>query len=505
MPINQRFLHSRTFTSSIVFASYLLCTSASFAFNPNADTQNQTTAAAASSLPDPEALYNAPMNRYASIRSTSKVDYIPPVSAIEMPKPLYPERVNSVAPAVALAPVPAPAPAVAQASIALPPVSEEVKTAAEKVMAEQQPVQPAPMTVTVPVVSAANNVQTPVNVSGGFIAPAPLAVTPPARAVTPAAPRAVVVAPVQAAVIVPVQASSPIPLISKAPDAALEKAAQQAAVLSQQPNRQLSDQTRSILSHVPGNLDKAEPTRTAKVSIDRVTPEINDLLGDKVKEDSYEAAGLSIKVRRNGLDTNYELNRAYTSLMGGDSEAAIETYKNILSTNATNQDALFGLAATYHRLGNFDKARPLYGALLKINPQHREALNNFLVLASDESPQDALPELVRLETRNPDFSPIPAQIAIVLDKLGFKDEARDKMLRAIELAPDNMTYKYNLAIMLDRQGQVADASALYRMLIESSLHGQKIPASVDAMQRRLNYLSASPNTVATATVAAAVN
>ena len=128
-------------------------------------------------------------------------------------------------------------------------------------------------------------------------------------------------------------------------------------------------------------------------------------------------------------------------------------------------------------------------------------MNNFLVLVSDESPQDALPELERLEARNPDFSPIPAQTAIVLDKLGFKDEARAKMLRAIELAPDNMTYKYNLAIMLDHQGRVADATALYRMLIESSLRGEKVPASTDAMQRRLNYLSAAPDNAATHSVA----
>lgn len=280
------------------------------------------------------------------------------------------------------------------------------------------------------------------------------------------------------------------------PPTAIQQAASEAAVVSD-PIPELSNETRRILSRVKGNLDAAPVSKGANtITMSRVTPEIKDILGSKVKEDAYEAVGLSIKVRRPGLDANHELNRAYTSLMGGDTDTAIEVYKNILSTDASNQDALFGLAATYHRLGNLDKARPLYGALLQLNPQHREGLNNFLVLVGDESPQEALPELQRLEARNPVFSPIPAQIALVLDKLGYKDEAREKMLRAIELAPDNLTYKFNLAVMLDSQGQAADATALYQLLIESSLRGQKVPASADAMQRRVNYLTASTNETA---------
>jgi Flp pilus assembly protein TadD len=175
--------------------------------------------------------------------------------------------------------------------------------------------------------------------------------------------------------------------------------------------------------------------------------------------------------------------------MGGDSAQAIDTYKNILSTEPTNEDALFGLASTYHRLGNLESARPYYGRLLKINPTHREGLNNFLALVSDESPQEALAELERLEQRNPDFSPIPAQQSLVLAKLGYADQAREKILRAIELSPDNLTYKYNLAVMLDKQGRYADAGALYRLLIDASLKGQKIPASLDILQKRLNFIT----------------
>lgn len=224
-----------------------------------------------------------------------------------------------------------------------------------------------------------------------------------------------------------------------------------------------------------------------KLAVSRSNPALKSIADTDTK--SYDAVGLSIKVAKPGLDTNFELNRAYSALTGGDDAAAIDIYKNVLGADPQNQDALFGIASIYHRNGELAKARPYYGELLKINPNHREGLNNFLALVSVESPNEALAELGRLEQKNRDFSPIPAQEALVMNKLGYYEQARDKMLRAIELAPENYTYKYNLAIMMDHQGDYADAGALYRILIDASLNGEKLPASTETLQKRLNYIS----------------
>jgi Flp pilus assembly protein TadD len=251
----------------------------------------------------------------------------------------------------------------------------------------------------------------------------------------------------------------------------------------------LSRNTKSILATIPSKLDTPLPGKAQKLNMSRTTPTLDALDIKHGKKDAYEAAGIKISVSRPGLDTNYELNRAFTAISGGDSATAMQIYKNILSAEPTNPDALFGLASIYHRQGQLDKARPLYGVLLKNYPSHREGINNFLVLVSDESPQEALAELERLEQRNPDFSPIPAQQALVLERLGYAEEAQAKMARAIELSPDNLTYKYNLAIMLDRQKNYEQASALYRLLIDAASKGAVIPASVDSLQKRLNYIA----------------
>lgn len=308
----------------------------------------------------------------------------------------------------------------------------------------------------------------------GFIAPAPLLATDTTGTQRPSENPAVAAAPM--------------------PTGALPAAAAEAPVaMPQEP--QLTDGSRDILSKFPSKLNSASASankgKGKSLAINRMSPEIKAIVSPNPKVESYDSVGLSIKVQRPGLDTNFELNRAYTALSNGDTALATETYKNILSTEPNNEDALFGLATTYHRLGDLDRARPYYAHLLKVNPNHREGLNNFLALVSAEAPQEALAELERLEQRNPDFSPIPAQQAALLSKNGYADQAREKMLRAIDLAPDNLTYKYNLAVMLDKQGNYTDASALYRLLIDASLKGQKIPAPLETIQKRLNFITAA--------------
>lgn len=423
--------------------------------------------------------------------------YVAPVSQVQMPaKPLYTNRVNSGAPAAGMAaPVtsqyypPAPVPAVSPAPVAAPmmaaPAPVIAPISSPLAAPSLPPVDPA-VAARARAMLAAEQAPAPI-----IAAPAPMpAFTPPAPVVAaaPVMPRAM---PIPAPAMLP-----PPPMV--APSVAAVVAPSLPPSVVPAPSTELSDESRTILSRVPASLDKPKTQTASKITMDRVDPEIKEVLGQQAQEESFEAVGLSITVRRPGLDTNYELNRAYTSLMGGDTQTAIQTYKNILGVEPRNEDALFGLAATYHRLGQVEQARPFYGMLLKVNPNHREGLNNFLVLVSDESPSDALPELERLEARNPDFSPIPAQIAVVLDKMGYHEQAKDKMLRALEIAPENMSYRYNLAVMLDKQGEYSNAAALYRGLIQASLNGAKVPASTEAMQKRLNYIVTEMNIARTA-------
>ncbi len=426
------------------------------AFNPNdGDDGSTTSARTVSTLPSTASLdYNPATGTAPAVRHTAAI--LPPTTPLYAPQPklVFPPLPGSGrqlpdenAAAIGVAPVAVtPAPQ-------FPPVdAATVARANAEMAASGTPAVIAPPTQ-------------------GFIAPAPLVATTHPL-------------PEQLNAAVPTTIVTPVPAQATAENLGAP---------------QLSDASRSVLSKIPSKLDSTPATKgkNAKLDLNRTTPAVKALVAKDPKVDSYDSAGLSIKVQRPGLDTNFELNRAYTALMDGDYEIAIDTYKNILSAEPKNEDALFGLASTYHRIGKLDQARPLYAQLLKQNPNDRDALNNFLALVSEEAPQDALAELERLEQRNPDFSPIPAQESIVLAKLGMQEQSREKMLRAIELAPNNMTYKYDLAILLDRQGDYADASAVYRLLIEAAMNGDKLPATAETLQKRLNYITSASAPVTT--------
>ena len=426
------------------------------AFDPDANNDSATTTRTPTS-------YRAKLPSTAPLMTTP--NYAPlnlsPIAAQAAPVANAPAIADApaIAPApVEYTPVAAAAPVAPAAAPHYPPVDPAVAAQAQREMNAQPSFIAAPPNFTAPAPLPAQ-VAAPVTATPAIAAPA---VTKPAVLVVPPPAPAPVVA-----------AAEPAPTLTYAPDAGLSTA------------------SKKILNRLPAKLATPPAPVGGKLAVDRMNPELKPIGEPAAKIESYDAVGLSIKVARPSIDTNFELNRAYNALMGGDSLTAIESYKKILSAEPSNQDALFGLASTYHRNGEPDKARPYYAQLLKENPNHREGLNNFLALVSDESPESALVELERLEQRNPDFSPIPAQESIVLSKLGYFEQARDKLMRAITLAPENLTYKYNLAVLFDRHGDYGQACAIYRMLIDASLNGEKLPATTEVLQKRLNYLTSA--------------
>jgi Tfp pilus assembly protein PilF len=214
-------------------------------------------------------------------------------------------------------------------------------------------------------------------------------------------------------------------------------------------------------------------------------------LEDNVEVKQHDGIGMSIKVKRSKPNINNMLENAYDALIAGNQEEAIIIYKNVLEEQPNNKLALFGLATTYHRAGQIQLARPLYGKLLSIDPHNVEGLNNFLVLLADESPQEALTELGELRRSHPTFSPVPAQMAAIYEKTGNYSSAADLMKQAIDLSPENLKYRYNMAIILDKKGEWAEAADFYRQLLVANERGEKIPTNSEEIQKRLTFISSN--------------
>lgn len=250
----------------------------------------------------------------------------------------------------------------------------------------------------------------------------------------------------------------------------------------------LSRDSQNMIAKVPSGIDSPKPAR-GKVDIDRETTSIiaYSELATEV-EAEYESYGMQIELRRPVLDVNQELNHAYDAVVAGHNGAALETYNRVLKAQPGNMNALYGKATLLHQAGQIEEARGYYQRILSKDPDHREALNNFLSLVAEEAPQAALEELYMLQKKNPHFSPIPAQISNIYQKTGDYQSAISAMLDAHSLAPGNLTYTLNMAVLLDRAGAKPQATEYYQQLVDARMKGKEIPGNINVIQERLTFL-----------------
>ena len=119
-------------------------------------------------------------------------------------------------------------------------------------------------------------------------------------------------------------------------------------------------------------------------------------------------------------------------------EAYLQRAQTLVPNNAETNFALGNLRVAQ---GKSAAARDYYEAALKVDPQHRGALNNLGVLALNENdPARALNFFRRallLDARNPKTHYL---LAKVLDATGNRDQARIEAARAVELDPAQPEY-----------------------------------------------------------------
>jgi len=185
------------------------------------------------------------------------------------------------------------------------------------------------------------------------------------------------------------------------------------------------------------------------------------------------------------------LKLAYEASRYNQLEVAVMYYNKALEKEPASRNALFGLGAVYQQLGQLNNARDAYADLLKHDPRHRGAINNFIILSSQEAPESAIATLSNLYRSNPEFSPLPAQIAMIFVQQKRYEDAAHYMAQAAMLDKGNAQYRYNLALIYDRMGYEREAGYLYKQLVDASVRGKKIPLSRQKLEERLDRIMLS--------------
>jgi len=180
--------------------------------------------------------------------------------------------------------------------------------------------------------------------------------------------------------------------------------------------------------------------------------------------------------------------KGYQAALVGQYEASIYLYKKALAYDPDNINILYTLGTLYHKLKQLKEANYYYKLVLAAKPSHKKALNNFISVIGEESPNEALKELLHLAEINPNYSPVLAQIGMIYAKQEKYEDAEKYLRKSIIISPNEIIYKYNLAVMYDKLGKYKGARKLYQDVLEASYSNTLLPQSYQSIRERLSYL-----------------
>ena len=127
----------------------------------------------------------------------------------------------------------------------------------------------------------------------------------------------------------------------------------------------------------------------------------------------------------------------------------------------------FNLAIKNHQEGRLDVAQELYDQVLKINPNHSQALNNlgviFKTLGEKQKAKDCYEKAIKI---NPNYQAAHNNLGNTLRELKKFDEAEISLKKAIELKPDYAEAYNNLGAVLHNVGRFSEAIDKYKQAIK---------------------------------------
>jgi predicted Zn finger-like uncharacterized protein len=143
----------------------------------------------------------------------------------------------------------------------------------------------------------------------------------------------------------------------------------------------------------------------------------------------------------------------WTELGAGDAAAADKAFAKALASEATRAAALYGDAVAKERLGDAAAAHDLYARALARSPSHfgaavGEARTGPKAKISGNEVQAAVAELIEKRSASAapkELSDAWATVGMLAEREGRRDEAEDRLKRALGLDADNVAARVSLA------------------------------------------------------------
>jgi Flp pilus assembly protein TadD len=191
------------------------------------------------------------------------------------------------------------------------------------------------------------------------------------------------------------------------------------------------------------------------------------------------------KVQTDGISP--VLMDAYQAYQRGDYVSASQGYREVLSRDTHNRDALLGLAAIAQQQGQDETAQHYYRQLLVLNPRDpaaHAALSSYTPDGADNTES----RLKKLLYEQPQSAALHFALGNHFAEQSGWGEAQQHYFDAHTLEPSNAQFAFNLAVSLDHLGQHKLAARYYQQALQLDTTGNSGFDHAQA-QQRLNELT----------------
>lgn len=148
-------------------------------------------------------------------------------------------------------------------------------------------------------------------------------------------------------------------------------------------------------------------------------------------------------------------------------DSALEMYDSLYAKNKRDPRVLMGLAVAQQNSGMTEAALQTYDDLLALDKNNADAMLNMLGLLKKQYPAVALRRLLELHQDYPRNAMIAAQLGVTYADQGDYDQAFRYLGIASSIEPDNAQHLFNIAIIADRAGKRTEAVKYYEKALEA--------------------------------------
>ena len=170
----------------------------------------------------------------------------------------------------------------------------------------------------------------------------------------------------------------------------------------------------------------------------------------------------------------------------GKTDVAKELYNQVLKIDPNHSQALKNIAVIFINLKDYQKAKEYYEKAVEIDPNSADAYYNLGIIFKElKEYQKAKSCYEKADNIQPNNTIIQTNLGIIFKDLGENQKAKDCYEKAIKINPNNAKAHYNLGVIYKDSGELQKAKICYKKVIEINPNEQETHNSLGIIFQEL--------------------